>query len=144
MNRVLSFTSVGEAATGLLLIVYPPIAVRLLFGAEISGAGVIMCRIAGIALIGLGVACWSSNSAFKPINRMLAYGMLAMLYLGYIGVHGEFAGALLWPAVVADLILTVLLGNAWLRQHPKDSVAISAQFAQLPDGTNQPRRHHHD
>jgi hypothetical protein len=31
--------------------------VKVLFGAEIVGAGVVLSRIAGIALIGLGVAC---------------------------------------------------------------------------------------
>ena len=28
-----------------------------------------MSRIAGIALIGLGAACWPGNSAFQPLNR---------------------------------------------------------------------------
>ncbi len=35
-----------------------------------------------------------------------------MLYLGYIGVRGEMAGLLLWPAVVVHAALVVLLVGA--------------------------------
>ena len=80
--------------------------VRLLFGAEISGAGVIMSRLAGIALIGLGVACWPGNSAVQPLYGMLTYSTLAMLYLIRIGIRGEAVGLLLWPAVVVHAILS--------------------------------------
>jgi len=39
------------------LLVYPPIVVWLVFGAEIAGAGILMSRIAGITLIALGLGC---------------------------------------------------------------------------------------
>jgi hypothetical protein len=39
MRKILALAALGEAATGLILVVYPPIVVRLLFGAEIAGAG---------------------------------------------------------------------------------------------------------
>ena len=90
--------------------------VRLLFGVEISGVGVIMSRIAGIALIGLGVACWPGNSAVQPLNGMLTYSALAMLYLSYIGIRGEAVGVLLWPAVVAHAVLVALLVVARFRE----------------------------
>jgi hypothetical protein len=111
-NKVLALAAAAEAGTGLLLLAWPSLVVRLLFGADISGIGVVMSRIAGIALIGLGVACWPSNSASQPLNGMLTYSTLAMLYLTYIGVRGEFAGVLLWPAVVAHAILSAFLVRA--------------------------------
>lgn len=37
MKRLLALAAVGEVATGLVALVYPPILVRLLFGAEITG-----------------------------------------------------------------------------------------------------------
>jgi hypothetical protein len=37
------------------VLVYPPIVVKLLLGAEISGVGVVMSRIAGMSLIALGL-----------------------------------------------------------------------------------------
>ncbi len=109
MNKVLALSAAAEAGTGLLLLAWPLMVVRLLFAAEISGAGVIMSRIAGIALIGLGVACWPGNSTLQPLNGMLTYSALAMLYLSYIGVRGEAVGVLLWPAVVAHVVLVALL-----------------------------------
>lgn len=114
-KNVLGLAAVAEAGTGLLLLAWPPIVVRLLFGAEISGAGIVMSRIAAIALIGLGVACWSGNSALQSLKGMLTYSALAMLYLGYIGVRGEAVGMLLWPAVVAHVVLVALLVVALLK-----------------------------
>ena len=73
MKKVLASAAAAEAGTGLLLLAWPPIVVRLLFGAEISGAGFIMSRLAGIALIGLGVACWPGYSVFHQVYGMLTY-----------------------------------------------------------------------
>ena len=116
MKKALLLAALAEAGTGVILLAYPPIVVRLLFGVEIVGAGTIMSRLAGAALIGLGTACWPRNSAFQPLNGMLTYSTLAMLYLTYIGIRGEFGGLLLWPAVVAHGILVVLLARAHFKQ----------------------------
>ena len=43
---------------------------------------------------------------------MLTYGTLAALYLFYVGVRGQRAGVLLWPAVVIHVILVILLVGA--------------------------------
>jgi len=95
-----------------ILIAYPPIVVQLLFGVDIDGIGIMMSRITGIALIGLGVACWPGNSAHQPLNGMLTYSTLAMLYLIRIGIRGAPVGLLLWPGVVAHGILVALLVRA--------------------------------
>lgn len=112
MKKTLGLAALAEAGTGILLLAYPPIVVRLLFGAEIGGAGAIMSRLAGIALIGLGVACWPTNSGHQPLYGMLAYSTLAMLYLIGVGIRGELVGPLLWPGVVIHAILTALLVRA--------------------------------
>jgi hypothetical protein len=111
-TMVLAIAAIGEAATGLILLVYPPIVVRLLFGAEIAGAGLVMSRIAGLALIALGIVCWPGRTA---LCGMLTYSALATLYLAYLGLVGEFAGRLLWPAVVSHAVLTTLLARAWFQ-----------------------------
>jgi len=115
-KNVLALSAVAEAGTGLLLLAWPPIVVRLLFGGEISGAGFIMSRIAGIALIGLGVACWPGSAFFQPLNGMLTYSTMAMLYLLVVGVRGEGVGPLLWPAVAAHAILVILLFRIRLKE----------------------------
>jgi hypothetical protein len=116
MNKSLMLAASVEAGTGVLLLAYPPIVVRLLFDAEIAGAGVIMSRLAGIALIGLGAACWPGTDTRRAFYGMLTYSMMAMLYLIVVGVRGEGVGLLLWPGVVVHAIFIVLLGGAWLKQ----------------------------
>jgi hypothetical protein len=51
MKRLLAFTAVIEAATGLALMAVPTVAVRLLFGGEISGASIPLGRVAGLSLL---------------------------------------------------------------------------------------------
>ena len=116
MNTILMLAALAEAGTGVILLAYPPIVVRLLFDAEIVGAGVNMSRLAGIALIGLGAACWPGTDTRRAFRGMVTYSALAMLFLIYIGVRGEGVGLLLWPGVVVHAILIVLLGGAWLKQ----------------------------
>ena len=105
-----ALAAAGEAALGLVLLVYPPIVVRLLFGADIAGAGIVMSRIAGIALTALGVGCWPGPA----LVGMLTYSAVVTLYLAYVGFAGGLTGILLWPAVAIHTILTFLLARAWL------------------------------
>ena len=52
-NRLLAVAAAAEALTGLVLIGYPPLVIKLLFAAEIAGVGVVISRFAGLALIAL-------------------------------------------------------------------------------------------
>jgi drug/metabolite transporter (DMT)-like permease len=112
MKRLLILAAVGEGLTGLILFVYPAIVTRLLFDSEIAAAGVSMSRIAGIALIALGVACWPDRTTLRAFFGMSTYSLLAMLYLVYAGFN-RGAGILLWPAVAVHAGLSVLLVWAW-------------------------------
>ena len=118
-NRLLTVIAAGEALTGLVLLGYPPI-VRLLFGTEPTGVSIPVARVLGIALIGLGTACWPCASAFRAVCGMLTYSALAMAYLLYLGIRGEWAGPLLWPAVVLHAILTILLARVWFQSRKPD------------------------
>ena len=111
MNRVLIFAAGGEAATGLALLLVPSLVGQLLLGAELTGIAVTVARVAGIALIGLGLACWPG----KALIGMLTYSAAVTLYLAYIGFAGGSSGKLLWPAVVVHAILTALLTRAITR-----------------------------
>jgi hypothetical protein len=116
MKILLAVTAASEAATGLALLAYPPIVIRLLFGVEITGVADVVSRFAGVALIGLGVACWPYGSARQPLHGMLTYGTLAALYLVFVGTRGQEVGVLLWPAVAVHLILVILLVSARSRE----------------------------
>jgi hypothetical protein len=107
-----AIAAIGEAVTGLALVVSPPIVVRLLFGAELDSVGVVMSRVAGIALVALGIACWPGNMILGRSRThwgMLTYSTLIALDLAYVGFTSELTGNLLWPAVVVHTVLTVLL-----------------------------------
>ena len=112
MNKLILFAAVSEAATGLALLIVPSLVGRLLLGQELAGVAIPVARVLGIALIALGIACWPGRMA---LCGMLTYSALATLYLGYLGIRGEWVGPLLWPAVVLHAVLTFLLAGAWRR-----------------------------
>ena len=105
IKKPLVFAAVAEALTGLALVVDPSLVGRLLLGQELAGGAEPVARVAGLALISLGIACWPG----PPLVGMLTYSGLVTLYLGYLGIAGTFGGVLLWPAVILHLALTVLL-----------------------------------
>jgi hypothetical protein len=111
MKKVLALAAAAEAGLGLVLLVYPPIVVRLLLDADIAGAGILVSRVAGIALIALGVACLPG----AQLIGMLTYSAAVTLYLAYVGIAGDLTGILLWPAVALHVILTALLARALVR-----------------------------
>jgi hypothetical protein len=115
MKKVLLVAAVSEAATGVALLMVPSLVGRLLLAVELTGVAVVIGRVTGIALVALGIACWPGRTA---LCGMLTYSALATVYLASIGLGGEFAGKLLWPAVVLHTILTALLVRAWSQPQP--------------------------
>jgi hypothetical protein len=108
MRGVLVLAAVAEAATGVALLIVPSLVGQLLLGAPLADIAVTVARVAGIALIALGIACWPG----PPVLGMLTYSAAVTLYLTYIGLWGTSSGTLLWPAVVLHAILTALLTRA--------------------------------
>jgi hypothetical protein len=113
MKTLLALTAAGEGALGLVLLVHPPIVARLLFDAELAGTGMVMGRVAGIALIALGMACWPGSGAAQALRGMLTYSVFVTLYLAYLGIEGKSVGILLWPTVALHAVVTILLARAW-------------------------------
>ena len=114
-TTLLAFTVVLEGATGLALIVDPRTVVRLLMGAELSGAGIAMSRVAGVALFAFGLACRpgrdGDGGSPRKLRAMLAYNFMAALGLLCLGINGALVGILLWPAAAAHAVLTLLLAR---------------------------------
>ena len=69
VRGLLALAAIGEAATGLALLIVPSLVGRLLLGEELTGVAVAVARVAGIALIALGIACWPGT----PRIGMLTY-----------------------------------------------------------------------
>ena len=116
MKRFLTLTAIIEAATGLALIAVPGIVVRLLLGAEISGASIPLGRVAGAALLALGVACWlarddtQSHATRGLVVAMLIYNIVATAVLAFAGTGLGLHGVALWPAVVLHAAMAVWCG----------------------------------
>ena len=110
MKWGLIFAAVAEAATGLALLIVPSLVGQLLLGEELTGVAIPVARVAGIALIALGIACWPG----PPLVGMLIYSAVVTLYLAYLGFAGGLTGVFLWPAVALHVVLSILLGRAWL------------------------------
>jgi len=117
MKKLLALAAAIEAATGLALVINPPLLSYLLLGEGISGAGLALSRVAGFALVSLGLACWpgfdSAGANTPALRAMITYNLLATLYLVYLGIGGGLVGSLLWPAVMIHAVLTILLARAW-------------------------------
>jgi hypothetical protein len=113
-SSVLGVAAAVEAATGLFLLVLPHLVAKLLLGTDVTGVPIVIGRVAGIALLSLGIGCWLGRQEAGggwALAAMLLYNVLVTAYLAYVGIGTEFVGILLWPAVVVHAVLTVLLGR---------------------------------
>jgi len=123
MQKLLGLAAVLEAATGLALMIHPSLIGQLLFGDGLAGAGIALARVAGIALLALGVACWPGREAgsgsARSAGAMLTYSLLVTLYLVYLGGVVHLAGMLLWPAVAVHAVWMLLLVAAWCRERQR-------------------------
>ena len=111
-QQLLTFASVVEAGTGVIVMIAPALVVKLLVGLDISADGTLLGRCFGIALLGLAVACWLGNSGgvTAPAFRgMLIYNALITAFLGYVGAFEQVGGLLLWSGVGFHALVTVLL-----------------------------------
>ena len=94
--------AVAEAVTGLALLIIPSLVGQLLLGEELTGVAIPVARVAGIALIALGIACWPG----PPLVGMLTYNTIVTLYLAYLGFadgadwHPSMAGGCASPSFV--------------------------------------------
>jgi hypothetical protein len=112
-NRsVLGVAAAIEAVTGLVMILFPHALIRLLLGADATGLNIVIGRVAGIALLSLGLGCWmgrQEEGRSPALTAMLTYNLLVTIYLAFVGLSTEFVGVLLWPAAALHAALTALL-----------------------------------
>ena len=114
-TRLLTTVSaVIETATGIALIAVPEMVARVLLGTELSESGIAVGRLAGCALLSLGLACWPTRDDTKPstVRALFAYNLLAGVYLGYLRFSGEFVAFLLWPACALHAGLAILFARS--------------------------------
>jgi hypothetical protein len=117
MRQLLELTAIIEGSTGLALLVAPSMVVLLLLGSPLEAStGVTLGRVAGAALLALGVACGlardetQSVAARGLIIAMTVYNVGAVVVLGAAGIGARPVGVVLWPAVILHAVMTAWCG----------------------------------
>ncbi len=124
MKYLLVITAVLETLTGVALLASPALPVRLLIGATLEAPGGLLARVAGAALLALGLACWwarddaDSGAARGLVAAMLVYNTAAGALLLYANLGAGLSGIGLWPAVAGHAALALWCG-ALLRGSPR-------------------------
>jgi len=114
MKPLFLVTAVIEAGAVVALLSFPSASVVLLLGSPLeASAAVTLGRVAGAALLALGVANWfalydkQSLGAKGIIAAMLVYNLGAFLVLGTAGILSQPVGILLWPGVALHAAMAV-------------------------------------
>ena len=116
-SELLVVSAVIELGAGVALLARPSSSVKRLLGARLdTAADRTLGRLAGAALLALGVACalaWrdAQGPAARPvIGGMLAYNVGALVVLGVAGIRNRPVGRALWPAVALHAVMTIWCG----------------------------------
>jgi len=112
IKSLLIVTALIEAATGIALLVAPSVIVELLLGAGLSSPqSLVLGRIAGAALVSIGVACWMarksehSDARTGLVTGIFIYNIAVPVLLIYAAIALEMHGILLWPAGILHVML---------------------------------------
>jgi hypothetical protein len=95
------------------MLVAPTVVIQLLLGANISGEAIPWGRLAGVALLALGIACWlargdaESPAARGLVTGMLAYNSGAVGVFGTAGSQSHTVGIALWPVVILHAVMAI-------------------------------------
>jgi len=99
-------TALIEAGAGLSLLISPAFATWLLLGVRTpSPEALVVGRVAGAALLAIGVACWfarddrGGRAQHGLLWAVLLYNIGACAVLAFAGSMLSAAGVALWPGV---------------------------------------------
>lgn len=113
LSSLLTVTAVLEASTGVFLLASPILLASLLLGVLEGSVPLVLARVAGGALLALGIACWyAAREPVGPATRgvvaaMLVYNLATAMAFAYGGLVYGLSGVLLWPVVVLHLAMAV-------------------------------------
>jgi hypothetical protein len=114
MKTLLIVTTFIEVGAGLALLLLPSQAAWLLFGSPlVTPTSLLVGRLAGVALLSLGVACWlgrneeMSRTGNALVGAMLLYNAAAVALISYAGIGLRLVALLLWPAVLLHAVMAV-------------------------------------
>jgi hypothetical protein len=112
--ELLIVTAFLELGTALLLLFVPAVPLALLLGVgETAPETLLVARVAGAALLAIGVASWLARNAERSPAQLglligiqiYDWGAAALLAYGALGL--AMVGIALWPAVVIHAALAI-------------------------------------
>ena len=100
---LLTLSGALELGAGAALLAAPSLVASLLLGGTLEAPAQVVARVAGAALLALGLACWSARREAPGrgmVTAMLAYnvGAVAVFLHAHFGVGLNGIG--LWPAII--------------------------------------------
>jgi hypothetical protein len=108
VRTLLVVSALLEVPTGLVLLIAPSLLVAVLLGAPLDNAAAgAVGRVAGAALLSLGVACWLarqdalSRAAKGLVGAMLLYNVAVMTVLVHARWGAGLFGPAFWPVLLA-------------------------------------------
>jgi hypothetical protein len=110
-------SAVLEATAGLALLLSPTLVITLLLDGPVTHAAVAIGRLAGAALLSLGVACWWARAdAGSAASRALVAGMsvynVVVIAVVLTGSFGSPRRPILWLATLVHAAMAAWC--AWL------------------------------
>jgi hypothetical protein len=126
LKRLLVITAAIEAGTGVGLLVVPSVIAQVLLGGTLDApVALTVARIAGAALLALGVACWVARDDGRAlVVAMLLYNVLAVAILAYAALGLALSGIGLWPAIALHTAFAVWCATT-LRSTPLDQTTTN-------------------
>lgn len=103
-----------EIATGLTLLVYPPLPLELLLGVkQASPETAVIARFFGAGILAMGIICYLGKSVSDKTAQnaliwgTLVYNVLAAGLLVYTDLGLHLSGYALWPAALLHAVLAM-------------------------------------
>ena len=112
MTAVLTVTAVLETATGLGILALPSVVSSLILGASLDTvAALVFARVAGVALLALGVTCWlarhdeGARAVRGLVGGMALYNVGVLALLAHAALVQGASGSALWPIVIGHAVM---------------------------------------
>ena len=141
-KALLGVTAVVELTAAAALLAVPSRVATLLLGAGLdSPAANVVARIAGAALLSIGLTCWLARSSPEGASHdgriagLLAYNtaVAALLFLAVVVEHLRGIG--LWPAVALHAGLSIWCGACLQSRRREPSVGVESEGLSLAHRT---------
>jgi hypothetical protein len=101
-----------EILVGISFLLVLNVQSQFIFGAPSDGAGALFARLAGLGLIGLGIACLPSKvggTNRTAVRALLIFNIAVTILFAWVALATTFRGVLLWPVAITHAVIATAL-----------------------------------